>query len=192
MPLGPNSAWRSVIGELPTVTTMPWSTAPLTRSWKAALPGWPMISMQSGLAATASLNWLIMVSGAQAENCSLRSTPKAAAACAGAGLAGEGGAVAGVAAHLHVHGQAVADHLGRGGAGIGEHRDGGGAGEKFLVSFMSRSLPFYASPVTARGCRRGSAGSPRYRRLRRRIPSEPHAREEGARGAGARPCRGRR
>ena len=41
-----------------------------------------MISMQVGLAATASLNWLIMVSGAQAENCSLRSTPKAAAACA--------------------------------------------------------------------------------------------------------------
>ena len=41
-----------------------------------------MISMQSGRAATASLNWLIMVSGAQAENCSLRSTPNASAACA--------------------------------------------------------------------------------------------------------------
>src|SRR5262245_14483941 len=41
-----------------------------------------MISMQVGLAATASLNWLIMVSGAQAENCSLSSTPKALAACA--------------------------------------------------------------------------------------------------------------
>ena len=53
------------------MTTMPWSTACLTRSWKASLPGWPMISMQFGLAASASLNWLIMVSGAQAENCSL-------------------------------------------------------------------------------------------------------------------------
>ena len=41
-----------------------------------------MISMQFGLAATASLNWLIMVSGAQAENCSLSSTPSALAACA--------------------------------------------------------------------------------------------------------------
>ena len=40
-----------------------------------------MISMQFGLAATASLNWLIMVSGAQAENCALRSTPSASAAC---------------------------------------------------------------------------------------------------------------
>src|ERR1700694_5524113 len=37
-----------------------------------------MISIQFGLAATASLNWLIMVSGAQAENCALRSTPSAA------------------------------------------------------------------------------------------------------------------
>src|SRR5579871_5628460 len=82
MPLVPNSFCRSVIGELPTVTTMPWSTAALTRSWKAVPPGWPMISMQLGLAATASLNWLIMVSGAQAENCALRSTPNAAAACA--------------------------------------------------------------------------------------------------------------
>ena len=41
-----------------------------------------MISMQVGLAATASLNWLIMVSGAQAENCAFSSTPRAAAACA--------------------------------------------------------------------------------------------------------------
>ena len=41
-----------------------------------------MISMHVGLAAAASLNWLIMVSGAQAENWALRSTPKAAAAWA--------------------------------------------------------------------------------------------------------------
>ena len=59
---------------------MPWSTACLTRSWKAVLPGWPMISMQFGLAAIASLNWLIMVSGAQAENCDFNSTPSASAA----------------------------------------------------------------------------------------------------------------
>ena len=72
-----------------------------------------MISMQFGLAATASLNWLIIVSGAQAENCSLRSTPSASAACFGAGLAGERRAVAGVAAHLHVHDEALADRVGR-------------------------------------------------------------------------------
>ena len=41
-----------------------------------------MISMQFGLAAIASLNWLIIVSGAQAENCDFKSTPKAAAAWA--------------------------------------------------------------------------------------------------------------
>ena len=41
-----------------------------------------MISMQLGLAAIASLNWLIMVSGAQAENCSCSSTPSALAASA--------------------------------------------------------------------------------------------------------------
>jgi hypothetical protein len=82
MPFGPNSVCRSVIGEFPTVTTTPWSTACLTMSWNAALPGWPMISMQSGWAATASLNWLIIVSGAQAENCSLSWTPSASAACA--------------------------------------------------------------------------------------------------------------
>ena len=39
-----------------------------------------MISMQFGLAAIASLNWLIIVSGAQAENCDLSSTPRASAA----------------------------------------------------------------------------------------------------------------
>ena len=39
-----------------------------------------MISMQLGLAAIASLNWLIIVSGAQAENCGLSSTPSASAA----------------------------------------------------------------------------------------------------------------
>ena len=41
-----------------------------------------MISMQAGLAAIASLNWAIIVSGAQAENCAFRSTPNASAACA--------------------------------------------------------------------------------------------------------------
>ena len=80
-----------------------------------------MISMQFGLAATASLNWLIMVSGAQAENCALRSTPSACGGLRGAGLAGERGAVAGVAAHLHVHGDALADQVvGRGGADAGQ------------------------------------------------------------------------
>ena len=64
------------------VTTMPWSVAWATRSRKAALPGWPMIATQSGCAATASLNWLIMVSGAQAENCSLSCTPSVEAASA--------------------------------------------------------------------------------------------------------------
>src|ERR1700727_1154164 len=39
-----------------------------------------MISMQLGLAATASLNWLIMVPGSHWEYCALRSMPKAAAA----------------------------------------------------------------------------------------------------------------
>ena len=39
-----------------------------------------MISMQLGFAAMASLNWLIMVSGAQAENWDFSSTPSASAA----------------------------------------------------------------------------------------------------------------
>src|SRR3954469_21363753 len=62
---------------------MPWSNACLTRPMKASLPGWPMIAMQEGLAAIACLNWSIMVSGAQPENCSLSwSTPSALAAAA--------------------------------------------------------------------------------------------------------------
>ena len=85
----------------------------LTRSWKAAAPGWPMISMQFGLAATASLNWLIIVSGAQAENCSLRLTPKRLGGLLGAGLAGQRRPVAGIAAHLHVHRQALAERAPR-------------------------------------------------------------------------------
>src|SRR5574337_550672 len=40
-----------------------------------------MIAMQFGLAASASLNWAIIFSGAQAENCDLSSTPSASAAC---------------------------------------------------------------------------------------------------------------
>ena len=67
----PNAAWISDRGALPWVTSIPWSKACLTRSMKASLPGWPMITMQEGLAAMACLNWSIMVSGAQPENCSL-------------------------------------------------------------------------------------------------------------------------
>ena len=70
-------------GALPWVTSTPWSTACLTRSMNASLPGWPMIAMQDGLAASACLNCSIIFSGAQPENCSFRlSRPSAWAAAA--------------------------------------------------------------------------------------------------------------
>ena len=51
----------------------------------------------------------------------------------GAGLAGERGAVAGVAAHLHVHGEALADRIvGESGAGAGHQRSGRRAGQQNL------------------------------------------------------------
>ena len=89
-----------------------------------------MISMQSGLAATASLNWLIMVSGAQAENCSFRSTPNAAAACAApvwrASVA-PSPALPPICMYMV---SAFADHRRLCRAGIGEDADRGHAGKK--------------------------------------------------------------
>jgi hypothetical protein len=69
------------------------------------------------------LNWLIIVSGAQAENCSFSGHAERLGGSGRAGLAGERRAVAGVAAHLHVHGEPRARRL-----VLGQHRAAKGQG----------------------------------------------------------------
>ena len=59
---------------------MPWAMASETRSAKASLPGWPMMTMHCGLAASASRNCASMVSACQLEYCSISLTPSASAA----------------------------------------------------------------------------------------------------------------
>ena len=118
------------------------------------MPGWPMISMQVGLAASASLNWLIIVSGAQAENCAFSVDPERLGGFLRAGLAGERRAVAGVAAHLHVHREPLAERVGGAGAGAGRERRRGDAGQKKM-----RHRRMFVSPLHVSG------------RLYRRTPS---------------------
>ena len=59
---------------------MPRFTASATRGAKASLPGWPMISMQAGEAASASRKCFSITSGCHPEYCSESFTPNAAAA----------------------------------------------------------------------------------------------------------------
>ena len=71
-----------------------------------------MITMQSGSAASASRKWLSICSGSQPEYCSTRSaTPNACGRGARAVGARQGGAVARIAAHLHVDRHALAERL---------------------------------------------------------------------------------
>ena len=117
-----------------------------------------MISMQFGLAATASLNWLIMVSGAQAENCSLQLDAERRGGLRGAGLAGERRAVAGVAAHLHVHDEARAGRILRERrAGAEQQRGGRRADQQCFDNRHVMFLPCHlAAPPSARRTARSS------------------------------------
>ena len=98
--------------------------------------------MQLGLAAIASLNCSIIFSGAQPENCGLRSTPSDSAASFGAGLTRERRAVAGVAAHLHIHHQALADRIGRGRSRGGQRRHGDARQKQLRKTHSVSPFPF--------------------------------------------------
>ena len=143
-----------------------------------------MISMQVGLAATASLNWLIIVSGAQAENCSLSVDAERLGGLRGAGLAGERRAVAGVAAHLHVHREALADRI-VGGAAPAPASAGAAAPASSSCSHVMVVPPLRVQAAS-------SASSSPVRSRAGRIACESQMRRRRRRAAAARRRRGRR
>ena len=81
-----------------------------------------------------------MVSGAQAENCSLQLDAERLGGFRGTGLAGERGAVAGVAAHLHVHDEPGAWRVLRQGRPREECSTGDADQKSRTVSFAKSSL----------------------------------------------------